>query len=219
MNAAAFQLSRDGRVTPAAFIASPNCDARPPGVRIDALVIHAISLPPGCYGGGFIERLFTNRLDPRAHPAFADIADLKVSSHFLVDRAGALVQFVPAPMRAWHAGESKLHGRERVNDFSIGIELEGCDHDRFTAAQYDTLSKLAQLLRARYPAIHPDRIVGHSDIAPGRKTDPGPHFDWQHLRALLDAPVTAATAVTKATNATNATDARATKTAAAPSRV
>lgn len=224
MNAAAFRLSRDGRVTPAAFIASPNCDARPPGARIDALVIHAISLPPGCYGGDFIERLFTNRLDPRAHPAFADIADLKVSSHFLVDRAGALVQFVPVSMRSWHAGESKLHGRECVNDFSIGIELEGCDHDRFTAAQYDTLSKLAQLLRARYPAIRPERIVGHSDIAPGRKTDPGPHFDWQRLRALLATPATAATAVTKATNAidatnaTNTTDARATKTAAAPSR-
>lgn len=187
MNAGEFQLSR-GRVTPAEFIASPNCDARPPGACIDALIIHAISLPPGCYGGGYVAQLFTNRLDPRAHPAFADIAALKVSAHFFIDRAGSLQQFVPTQMRAWHAGESKWRGRACVNDFSIGIELEGCDHDAFTAAQYDSLAALTRLLMRAYPAVCVDNIAGHSDIAPGRKTDPGPHFDWQRLRAMLAGP-------------------------------
>lgn len=186
-----FQLSRDGRVTPAEFTVSPNCDARPPGARIDALIIHAISLPPGCYGGGFVAQLFTNRLQADAHPAFSDIARLKVSAHFFIDRAGKLQQFVPTHMRAWHAGESNLHGRACVNDFSIGIELEGCDRDAFTAAQYESLAALTRLLMRAYPAIRAGNIAGHSDIAPGRKTDPGPHFDWQLLRAML-APAAAA---------------------------
>lgn len=185
MNAAGFKLSRNGRVTAAEFIASPNCDARPPGVAIDALIIHAISLPPGCYGGGFVARLFANQLDAGAHPAFAGIAGLKVSAHFFIDRAGKLQQFVPTHMRAWHAGESNLRGRACVNDFSIGIELEGCDDDAFTDAQYDSLAALTRVLMDAYPAIRIDNIAGHSDIAPGRKTDPGPHFDWRRLRAML----------------------------------
>lgn len=188
MNAAAdFELSRDGRITGAEFTASPNCDARPPGVAIDALIIHAISLPPGCYGGGYVAQLFTNRLDAGAHPAFESVAGLTVSAHFFIDRAGALTQFVPTHMRAWHAGESNLHGRKCVNDFSIGVELEGRDDDAFADAQYDSLAKLTKLLMRAYPAIRIDNIAGHSDIAPARKTDPGPHFDWQRLRAMLDA--------------------------------
>lgn len=183
-----FTLARaTGRVTPAAFVESPNCDPRPPGARIEVLVIHAISLPPGQYGGGHIERLFTNRLDAGAHPAFAEIRRLKVSAHFLIKRDGALLQFVPTHLRAWHAGASSFRGRRRVNDFSLGVELEGCDHDRFEAAQYERLSALARFLMDCYPAIRPGHLVGHSDIAAGRKTDPGPCFDWRRLRAAVAA--------------------------------
>jgi len=190
-------LSSDGRITVAEFIASPNCDARPPDTVIDALIIHAISLPPGCYGGGDVARLFTNCLDADAHPAFVDIACLKVSAHFFIDRAGKLTQFVPTHMRAWHAGESCLHGREQVNDFSIGVELEGCDDDAFTDAQYDSLAALARLLMRAYPAIQPANIAGHNDIAPTRKTDPGPYFDWPRWRAMLaDESTITVTAVT-----------------------
>ncbi len=189
--ATAFQLARaSGRVSPARFVRSPNCDERPAGASIDVLVIHAISLPPGCYGGDYIERFFTNRLDevadaPGAPDCFADIRDLRVSSHFLIRRDGELLQFVPTHLRAWHAGVSDFRGRPRVNDFSLGVELEGCDDAPFEAAQYDALSGLARLLMDCYPAIAPDHIVGHSDIAPGRKTDPGPRFDWRRLRAGL----------------------------------
>ena len=182
-----FSMHANGRVQPARFVKSENCDARPPRMQIDALVLHAISLPPGKYGGGFVEQFFTNRLDANAHPYFREIAELRVSAHFFIDRAGALLQFVPLHLRAWHAGESNLHGRARVNDFSIGIELEGCDSEAFAEAQYKTLAPLARFLRAQFPAIAPARVVGHSDIAPGRKTDPGPHFDWARLRREISA--------------------------------
>ena len=160
---------------------SPNHDARPPGVEVSLVVVHAISLPPGQFGGDAIERLFTNRLDPAAHPYFESIAHLRVSSHFLVRRDGALVRFVPLERRAWHAGTSSWRGRGRCNDFSVGIELEGADDAPFEDAQYDALGGLLAQLRAELPLR---AIAGHSEIAPGRKTDPGPRFDWQRL--LLD---------------------------------
>jgi AmpD protein len=149
-------------------------------VAIELLVVHAISLPPGEFGGPGIATLFTNRLDPSAHPYYASVADLKVSAHFLIRRDGETIQFVPCAKRAWHAGASNWCGRSRCNDFSIGIELEGCDEVPFEAAQYDALAALARALRGRYPIAD---IVGHSDIAPGRKSDPGPHFDWARFRA------------------------------------
>ncbi len=178
---------RTGRVRPAIFIPSPNCDARPPDTPIEVLVIHAISLPSGRYGGDHIERLFTNRLREDAHPSFAEMGldKLKVSAHFLIKRGGELLQFVPTHLRAWHAGESDFRGRQQVNDFSLGIELEGCDQEAFEPPQYDTLSQLAPLLMQHYPAIKPHHIVGHSDISPTRKTDPGPCFDWQRLRRAI----------------------------------
>ncbi|RLA37277.1 MAG: 1,6-anhydro-N-acetylmuramyl-L-alanine amidase AmpD [Gammaproteobacteria bacterium] len=169
---------------PLPFSASPNCDARPEGSPVDLLVIHAISLPPGDYGGPWIDALFQNRLPPDEHPYFAAVHTLRVSAHLLVDRAGHAVQYVPLDQRAWHAGASCFDGRERCNDFSIGIELEGLPGDRFTGAQYETLAALITVIRARFPAITPGRIVGHSDIATGRKEDPGPRFDWVRLRQL-----------------------------------
>lgn len=160
---------------------SPNYDARPVGVDVDLVVIHGISLPPGEYGGDAIERLFTNRLAPEGHPAFAEVATLKVSSHLLLRRDGEVVQFVSLLDRAWHAGESTYQGREACNDFSIGIELEGTDDDPYTASQYETLDVLVDLLANTFPDISRDRVVGHSTIAPGRKTDPGPAFDWARI--------------------------------------
>jgi AmpD protein len=145
-------------------------------------VIHSISLPPGEFGGAAIEALFLNRLDPAAHPYYAGIADLRVSAHFLVRRDGALVQFVPCAKRAWHAGVSAWRGRERCNDFSIGIEVEGTDESPFEPIQYASLAALTRALRSAYPIAD---IVGHSDVAPGRKTDPGAHFDWGRFRASL----------------------------------
>lgn len=174
-----------GLLDQARYIASPNCDPRPDPADIDALVIHAISLPPDRFGGEYIEQLFTNCLDPQAHPYFAEICTLNVSAHFLIRRDGTLIQFVPTHMRAWHAGRSVLHGREELNDFSVGIELEGCDSKPFASAQYEQLSALVQAIRAAYPAISESRIVGHSDVAPGRKTDPGPCFDWHRFRKLI----------------------------------
>jgi AmpD protein len=168
-------VEADGRVPAAAQIASPNCDDRPEDTAISMLVVHGISLPPGRFGGDAIERLFTNRLDPGAHPYFAAIAGLRVSAHFLIRRDGAVVQFVPCARRAWHAGESSWRGRTRCNDFSIGVELEGTDARPYTAAQYRSLGRLARALARRYPIVD---IIGHSDIAPGRKTDPGAAFDW-----------------------------------------
>lgn len=145
-------------------------------------MLHAISLPPGRLGGDAIERLFTNRLDPAAHPSFREIAALRVSAHFLVRRNGALVQFVPVTLRAWHAGASRWRGRERCNDFSIGVELEGTDRDAFSGAQYARLATLVRALRERLPLRE---FAAHSDIAPGRKTDPGARFDWPRFAAAL----------------------------------
>jgi len=157
---------------------SPNQDERPAGVEVSLVVVHAISLPPGQFGGDAIERLFTNRLDPAAHPYFESVAHLRVSSHFLVRRDGALVRFVPVERRAWHAGASSWRGRTGCNDFSLGIELEGADDASFEDAQYAALCALLAQLRAELPLR---AIAGHSEIAPGRKTDPGPRFDWQRL--------------------------------------
>jgi N-acetyl-anhydromuramoyl-L-alanine amidase len=161
---------------------SPNCDARPDGADISLLVVHGISLPPGEFGGDGVERLFTNRLDPDAHPYYATIAGLRVSAHFFIARDGAVVQFVPCSLRAWHAGASSWHGRERCNDFSVGIELEGTDTRPYTARQYHRLARLVCTLRERYPIAH---VAGHCDVAPGRKSDPGPAFEWRRLRELL----------------------------------
>ncbi len=149
-------------------------------------MIHNISLPPGEFGGPWIEQLFLNRLDPTAHPYFARIAHLRVSAHLLIRREGALVQFVPLSLRAWHAGASCFQGRERCNDFSIGIELEGADDIPYAPAQYQTLARVTRDLQRRYRRIDRDHIVGHSDIAPERKTDPGPAFDWAGFWRLLD---------------------------------
>ncbi len=167
------------------FLPSPNCDERPASTVIDLLVIHGISLPPGEFGGEFIEALFTNQLDPSIHPYFQSIEQLRVSAHVLIRRNGTLTQFVPFSKRAWHAGESNFAGRSRCNDFSIGIELEGTDEVPYEATQYLQLAKLVKVVQQLYPAVTEDRIVGHSDIAPGRKTDPGPAFDWHYLRSLL----------------------------------
>jgi AmpD protein len=175
----------DGWCRGARILRSPNCDARPAGVAVDLLVIHAISLPPGEFGGPYIDALFLDRLDCAAHPYFAGLAGLRVSTHFLVDRAGRITQYVSTLERAWHAGMSRFEGRERCNDFSIGIELEGTDDTSFTARQYAGLVVLTRAVRTAHPRITPARIVGHSDVAPGRKTDPGPHFDWERYRAAI----------------------------------
>lgn len=161
---------------------SPNYDQRPAGTEIDLLVIHAISLPPNQFGGQFIDQLFTNSLNSNAHSYFAEIAHLRVSSHLLIRRTGDITQYVSLQQRAWHAGVSSFAGRERCNDFSIGIELEGCDSIAYTDIQYQQLIKTIKLLQQTWPILTSDRIVGHCDIAPGRKTDPGPYFDWERLR-------------------------------------
>lgn len=166
-------------------LASPNFNERPADAVPSLLVIHNISLPPEEFGGGYIEEFFLNRLDRNAHPYFATIADLRVSSHCLIDRQGSVVQFVPFHLRAWHAGRSCFHGENECNDFSIGIELEGADTIPYTDAQYTSLVELTKDIMEAYPKITPSRITGHSDIAPGRKTDPGPAFDWsRYLRGL-----------------------------------
>ena len=176
------RLDAAGWLGGARRIPSPNCDARPAGSDISLVVVHGISLPPGEFGGDGVERLFTNRLDTSAHPYYATIRDLRVSAHFFIRRDGALLQFVPCEQRAWHAGESSWRGRPRCNDFSIGVELEGTDTKPYTARQYARLARLVQALRTRYPLRD---LAGHSDVAPRRKTDPGPGFDWQRLRRLL----------------------------------
>jgi AmpD protein len=163
---------------------SPNFNARPAG-EISLLVIHNISLPPGQFGTRKVQQLFANRLAADEHPYFADICSLTVSAHFLVERDGAVFQFVSCRDRAWHAGASRFDGRQNCNDFSLGIELEGTDELPYSDAQYAALLRLVGELRRAYPAIEADRIVGHSDIAPERKTDPGPAFDWPRLRAAL----------------------------------
>jgi N-acetyl-anhydromuramoyl-L-alanine amidase len=181
----AWRLDAAGLLAGATYIASPNFDDRPDDAVIELLVIHNISLPPGQFGGPGIIDLFTNRLDPNAHPYYRRIADAKVSSHFLIRRDGELIQFVPCSRRAWHAGQSEWRGRGRCNDFSIGVELEGADDQPFADSQYAMLAKLTGALLSEYPI---QDCVGHSDIAtpPGRKTDPGPHFDWARFRAMLE---------------------------------
>jgi AmpD protein len=175
-------IDERGHANLARQVHSPNHDARPAGTAITLVVIHGISLPPGEFGSDAILRLFTNRLDPTAHPYFATIADLRVSAHFLIRRDGALLQFVSCNDRAWHAGVSSWRGRENCNDFSIGIELEGADDVPYARAQYPVLARLIKALSRRYPIAD---TAGHSDIAPGRKTDPGATFDWPRLRRLV----------------------------------
>lgn len=177
------RINSEGLVEGIRFIPSPNCDKRPAGCTVDLLVIHYISLPPGKFGGPGVIELFTNRLDPAAHPDYAGLAGLRVSSHFLVRRDGGVIQFVPCGKRAWHAGESSWKGRTRCNDFSIGIEVEGTGDAPFTGAQYRRLAALTRELKTRY-AIRD--IVGHSDVAPGRKGDPGPFFDWARYREMVE---------------------------------
>lgn len=168
-------------------ITSPNYDARPAGMEADLIVVHGISLPPGEFGGPWIDRLFTNTLPPDVHPYFAEVCALRVSSHLVLDRDGAVTQYVSLQDRAWHAGKSTYEGREVCNDFSVGVELEGADTLPYEAAQYHALAKVVAALCAAYPRLSPDRLVGHSDIAPGRKTDPGPAFDWPRARGLVAA--------------------------------
>lgn len=167
------------------YIPSPNVDQRPAEFGVDLIVIHNISLPPGEFGHGNVHKLFTNRLDSNAHPYFKEIEGLEVSSHLLIERSGKLSQFVPFDQRAWHAGQSHYEGRDRCNDFSIGIELEGTDEIEYTDQQYRVLSAVVMSLLSTYPTLSSERIVGHCDIAPQRKTDPGQSFDWQRFSAEL----------------------------------
>lgn len=193
MSAKTLKPGRSSPITPDHWLArvrrlpSPNCDARPEAGDVSLLVIHNISLPPGRFGGPWINDLFLNRLDHSAHPYFETLRGLTVSAHCCIFRDGRLVQYVPFDRRAWHAGKSQFKGRERCNDFSIGIELEGCDSKPFTQAQYRRLSVVTRALLGTYPKLTRSRIVGHSDIAPGRKTDPGPGFDWARFKTELHA--------------------------------
>jgi AmpD protein len=175
-------LLADGWLPGADRVDSPNHDARPPGAVICLIVIHAISLPPGEFGGDAVEAFFANRLDPVGHPYFAAIAGKRVSAHFFIRRDGRVTQFVSCLKRAWHAGASCWRGQERCNDFSLGIELEGDDFSDFTGEQYGAIDQLLTHLRQAYPVV---AVVGHADIAPGRKTDPGPHFDWQRIACAV----------------------------------
>lgn len=177
----------EGRIRGARWVPSPNCDERPHAVEPSLLVVHGISLPPTEYGGPWIDQFFCNTLDPAAHPYFAEIAALRVSAHLLIRRTGVLVQYVSFDHRAWHAGQSCFAGREACNDFSIGVELEGCDDEAYCVAQYHTLAEVYQALVHAYPEIAKHPVVGHSDIAPGRKSDPGPAFDWAHFESMLRA--------------------------------
>lgn len=179
----------DGWLPGARYLPSPNQDARPAG-EVSLLLLHSISLPPGSFGGEHIERLFTNRLDPEAHPFFASIADLRVSAHLLIRRDGECVQFVPFQARAWHAGRSRWRdgGREReaLNDFALGIELEGDEVSPYTGAQYRALAAVTLALLAAYPALDETRITSHARVAPLRKSDPGPAFDWAYFRQEME---------------------------------
>jgi AmpD protein len=174
-----------GLLEPVKFRLSPHHDSRPSPLLIDMIVVHGISLPPGEFGSEAIERFFCGRLDSHEHPYYADISKLHVSAHLLIKRSGEMVQFVPFVKRAWHAGDSFFQGQSRCNDFSIGIELEGTDEIPYEPVQYVQLGHVAKLLMNSYPTITRDRIVGHSDIAPGRKTDPGSAFDWSYLKGIL----------------------------------
>ena len=168
-------------------VLSPHFDQRPPGVLPELIVVHGISLPPGEFGGPWIDRLFTGNLPAAAHPSFAAIAGLRVSAHAVIRRDGAITQYVPFAARAWHAGESSYRGRAACNDFSVGIELEGSDETVYAEPQYQSLALLIRALCSAYPSLSIERLVGHSDIAPGRKTDPGPAFDWPRARRLITA--------------------------------
>ena len=176
-----------GVLSGAQQVRSPNFDSRPEGVPPDLIVVHGISLPPGEFGGPWIDRLFTNTLPPDAHPYFADIAGQRVSAHLCIRRDGAITQYVPFLERAWHAGPSSYRGRAACNDFSVGIELEGTDTTPYEERQYQALAAVVAALCAAYPTLSPARLAGHSDIAPGRKTDPGPAFDWPLARRLIAA--------------------------------
>jgi AmpD protein len=167
-------------------VVSPNCDERPPGSKLELIVVHGISLPPGQFGGRAINDLFTNNLVASDHPYFEKIIDLRVSTHVLISRLGEPTQYVPFEKRAWHAGESCYCGRVACNDFSIGIELEGTDDSAYEPVQYERLAELVRALRRAYPSLQSAELVGHSDIAPGRKTDPGTCFDWSFLERLLE---------------------------------
>ena len=180
-----FVIDDAGWLKAAEIVPSPNFDSRPDEANIRLIVVHGISLPPGEYGGGHIQRFFCNCLDIDTHQYFASICDMKVSAHCLIERSGNIVQFVSFLDRAWHAGESQWRGESACNDFSVGIELEGCDDQPYEARQYTSLAALVAALRSRYPGIAGDALAGHSDIAPGRKTDPGPAFDWARLDGLL----------------------------------
>jgi N-acetyl-anhydromuramoyl-L-alanine amidase len=183
--------SATGLLTGARQVLSPHCDARPAGMAPELLVVHGISLPPGEFGGPWIDRLFTGTLPAEAHPYFREIAATRVSAHALIRRAGEIVQYVPFGERAWHAGASQYRGRAGCNDFSVGVELEGTDDTPYTEVQYQRLAALAAALLACYASLSAQAIVGHSDIAPGRKTDPGASFDWPRWRALLQQTVAA----------------------------
>lgn len=175
---AQMDIAADGWLHGVSHIPSPNIDARPAGASVDLIVIHSISLPPGEFAGDGVERLFTNRCDPDAHPCFAELQSLRVSAHFFVRRDGQIIQFVSCQDRAWHAGASRWRQRERCNDFSVGIELEGGDFWPFEAVQYQKLQDLLSALLRAYPMAE---IAGHCHIAPGRKTDPGPYFEWARI--------------------------------------
>ena len=174
-----------GLINPARFVATEHYDEREKEDDINLLVIHNISLPPQQFGGPYIDQLFSGCLNPSEHPYFEQIAGMRVSSHLLIRRTGDVVQYVPFHRRAWHAGQSCFEGREKCNDFSIGIELEGADNIAYEPIQYEVLVEITRLLMKAYPGITPERITGHSDIAPGRKTDPGPAFDWNYFRSKL----------------------------------
>ena len=174
------------RLTGSNQVPTPNFDQRPEPSDISLLVIHCISLPPGEFGNHYIDKLFCNQLDPGEHPYFKDIYQLTVSAHLLIRRDGSCVQYVPFDKRAWHAGKSVYEGRQRCNDFSIGIELEGTEEIEYTDRQYTQLAAVVSVLLEAYPKLSPQRIAGHSDIAPGRKTDPGASFDWQRFLSLLE---------------------------------
>jgi AmpD protein len=180
-----FSMDADGYLKPAKQLVSPNQNDRPLDTPISLLVIHNISLPPGEFGGDNVTELFLNTLDCTKHPYYEKLKDLKVSSHLFIRRDGEVLQFVSFNKRAWHAGASSFQGMPNCNDYSIGIELEGCDDQPFTDAQYKVLAEVSQAIMCQYPAITLDRIAGHSEIAPGRKTDPGPFFDWQRYKLLL----------------------------------
>ena len=174
-----------GLVLSARQVLSSHYDSRPAGVTPDLIVVHGVSLPPGEFGGPWIDRLFTGHLPPDAHPFFRDVAAACVSAHVLIRRDGQIVQYVPFGERAWHAGKSEYCGRGACNDFSVGIELEGTDEVPYEAAQYDSLAALIKALLIAYPSLSREHVVGHCDVAPGRKTDPGESFDWPRLRSAL----------------------------------